>query len=627
MFKNQKINGKIKYVTKTEMKKQQRRARKIVRQELVISREESRERAKKMLEFLKLVHPQNAKKGYVNAIEIKQLLRGDGATRSVDRYFNIYNLSSKETLERLTDRIEETFQFSHCMYYSLYTFDSKKEIQVPLIDENGRETYEYKRVFKITNENAVETSVLPIDFDNISEEEMREKLSFFHSLNIKPIVIFSGHGYQMLILLKKQRKAKNTFKEFTRKLLELNLQADASVDNVSQVFRMPFSRNCKSYSSEFRQYKPNDPEAIETEIVEMSYERYDYQEVMKKLDEEIRKRKEAEQVETTRRNEEDVEFIEEKVSDNIVYRSINEVDENSEHRELEEYYLLNFSLLPKVVQKILEGVEEGYRNSARLFLTIHLLKKYKIDQEKVREIILKLNERSKPSEDVSVVEEEFERFINNYSYYHQGYYDQNLIEKYGALHEIEIKKDFEEVKINNKVITSFHKIDHKSFPIYLALKMLEFETNRFEFSQREIAERLDVSLRTVSRNLQSLIRTSVVLKSKNWGGKGRLALYKLNPYFSKTKGYTALNVTLAEHMLEKLNAIEMILYTFLLYKVRSMKETSLYTTQDTIAEELELDRTTISKTTDQLALKRYIEKETIRREDSTLKSTYILKRN
>ena len=56
-------------------------------------------------------------------------------------------------MEVLTNSIYETSCFSHCCYYSLYTFDNLKEVRVPMTDSNGRKTYEHKPVKKIVEGN------------------------------------------------------------------------------------------------------------------------------------------------------------------------------------------------------------------------------------------------------------------------------------------------------------------------------------------------------------------------------------------------------------------------------------------------------------------------------------------
>lgn len=619
------INGRVNFVTKKELKKINKKARKIERVELRISKEESYERAKQMLEFLKLIHPGNTNDGFLNPIELKFLLRGDGITTSLGGFFSLYNLDSERELDRLSKRIEDSFKFSHCMYFSLYTYDRKKEVKVKIEGPDGKQTFEHKPLNNITRENAVETWVLPMDFDNVSREDYERYRDYFSHLGIQTLSVFTGHGYQLYVLLKKPVKSKNAFEKFTTKLLELGLPVDGSITDPSRVFRMPFSRNCKGYSIEFESYRPNSPVAIETKVIDWTTERYEYKEVMGILDGEIKRMN-------------DVPFSQDKPLNRVpmekVVNTPEEIqkpletisEDNTFYQEL--YKHLDFSNQPLNVQNILKGARKGYRNSCLMYLVPYVNKVLGLTQTEAKETLLIFNKLCSPSLPDEVVVSEYYRISDNYGQYNRGLYTDEMSKEFGR-EELDtlIKTDFDKIHFDNEVIKQFNKIHHSSIRLYLALKLLEIEQGKegLSFTKEEIALAAGVSEKTVQRYMRELTKRSLALKVKVANNKGTKDAYKINKYGAYKNGFTQISKLLAKDMIRTLQPSELVLYIVLYSKAKGMNKVNIFTSQEKLALAIGSDQTRISRITDKLKEQGYIRKTTTMSIQNRKKTTYVLR--
>ena len=142
----------------------------------------------------------------------------------------------------------------------------------------------------MSKEIQIQNWVLPIDIDGISREEYEEYRGYLKGLGFETVGEKTGNGYQMLILLDKPFKMKKLYQDFTSKLHKLIPAIDTSVNVATQVFRAPFTRNCKEYSNQFIYYKPYDPEAKEVVILDWTRKRYSKKTVFEILDAEIEKK-------------------------------------------------------------------------------------------------------------------------------------------------------------------------------------------------------------------------------------------------------------------------------------------------------------------------------------------------
>lgn len=618
-------SGKVQFISKSEMKNITKKARKIERPELIISKEESYLRAQKMIEFLSLTHPQNVGEGFKNPIEIKFLLRGEGSTTSLGSHFSLYRLDSESELEHLAKKIEENSKFSHCMYVSLFTYNKDKEVKVPITDKNGKSTFEHKKLHKIVRENAVETSVLPMDLDKITYEEYQYNREYFKKLGIDTTGIYTGYGYQMYILLKKPIKTKKVFEEFTTRLMKLGIPVDPSITDPSRVFRMPYSRNCKSYSSDFVYYSPYNAAGIETTVVDWSVQRYDHKDIFKILDEEYQRLNRSEVVETP--NNEVSEVTTNKVL--VETKRAEKLNSNDISKYEELYKHLVYSELPLNIQKMLRGTVEGYRNLCVLYLTQYINKVLGLTQEQAVETLQTFNNLCSPSMPDDKLKSDYYRVSEVYAHYNKGMYGPKMVEMFGP-EELDtlISADFDEILFDNEVIKQFNDIPHTAIKIYLTMKLMEIDLETKEFTKEEIVTAANISMSTLERNIKELTKRSIVVNAKNvskkLGGKKRL---KINIYGAFINGFTKLSRPLVKDMLRELHPTELALYVYFMSKAKGMDKTMVFTSQKKIAEDTGLTQQNVSLVTENLKEKHYIRKKTIMSNQNRKKTTYTLRMN
>lgn len=621
------VNGLIQFVKSNELKNVTKKAKKIERPELQLTLEESKQRASNIIKFLKLVHPGNVGNGFMKAIEIKFLLRGEGASHSFYKPTLLFGLDSEKTEDVLADAIHETSSFSHCCYYSLYTFDNKKEVRVQVTDNNGRKTYEHKPVKKIVEGNTYETWVLPIDIDGISREEYEEYRGYLLNLGIETIGEKTGNGYQLLVLLDKPLKIKKLYQEFTSKLRKLIPAVDASIDVPTQVFRLPYTRNCKEYSNQFLYYKPYDPQAKEVVILDWTEERYPKKVIFDILDKEIAKKLGADVPTRSKTDDsEDVEGRTPKYTVEVLSSRKMAISGDKTYQDL--YKHVDFGQLPLNIQNILKGTTEGFRNKCVLYLTPFFNKVLGLTQEQALATLETFNNLCTPAKPFSVVKSDYYRFSEEYGDYKKGSYEPEMIQEFGK-EEMDtlIRSDFDKILFDNEVIKKFNVIHHSAIQIYLAMKLLEIESDleKKSFTKEEIAVAARVSPKTVQRYIRELTKYSIVVNVKGNNKQGIKKGYKINEYGQYINGFTKLNKSLVKTMLMELTPSEMVVYTYMMCKVGATDSTLVFTSQKQIALAHDLTQQAISLITESLKEKKYIRKKTFMGKQHRKKTTYTLR--
>lgn len=623
------VNGLIKYVSLTEMKSKVKKAKKIERPELQYTKEEAKMRAENLINFLKLVHPGNVGSGYKKPIEIKFLLRGEGVTRNFYKPTMLFRLDDEKTLEVLTEALYQTSPFSHCCYYSLYTFDNKKEVRKPTVDSNGLPTYEYKAKNTIVDGNTCETWALPIDMDRISREEYTEYRGILLNLGIETIGLSSGFGYQALILMDRPVQDKTLYQEFTTKIKKIIPAADENINVATQVFRSPYSRNCKEYSDQFKYYKPNDPQPREVTVLDWTVKRYSKEEVFAILDAEIERiygKSEPESPENAiceAPEERTVETSSNNVTVRVSKRS-GVITNGKTYQDL--YQHLNFNSMPLNIQNILKGTTEGLRNKCVLYLTPFLNKILGLTQEQALETLEVFNELCTPVKSFATVKSDYYRFSEKYADFTKGIYEPEMAQEFGKEEiDVLIQTNFDKIRFDNEVIKKFNEIHHSAIPLYLAMCFLEIELRKESFTKEEIAETARVSVRTVERYIKELTKHSIVVNVKGNNKLGIKKGYKINKYGQYLNGFTKLGKHLVRSMLMDLEATEIVIYTYMMFKVGSMNAAFLFTSQMKMSLEVGLDQSAISKITDRLKEKNYIFKKTTPGKQNRKRTTYTLR--
>lgn len=150
-----------------------------------------------------------------------------------------------------------------CLYYGVFDFNKS--------DGSNR----------VNNKNAVFTTLLPIDFDNITESQYLEVKDMLDKLSLKTVNISTGHGYQMIILLNHKVHDKEILKKFTNLLLSKGFPCDSAITDAARIMRLPFTFNCKCLDKASKYYGKEEP--IPIKLIGSTEDRYSLDYVLGQL--------------------------------------------------------------------------------------------------------------------------------------------------------------------------------------------------------------------------------------------------------------------------------------------------------------------------------------------------------
>lgn len=602
----------------------------IKRKELMVSSEELNQKGKEMFRFLSLIHPSAAtdekNKG---AIEVRFLLRGEFGTIGLNS-FNTWGSEEKDELQ-LVKKLEEYNGFSCCTYYSLYTYDYHQEV-------------DGKKPRKIQKASALYTEALAIDFDGLSEEEFLNEKQRLVELGIKTLDMFSGHGYQSIVLLNEKCHDITLLEKFTKLLLQKGFKVDEKMIDPARIFRMPFTFNCKAFCKGDKYYNPENPTGIPTFIYAEIDKRYAVSEVFDKLStledkpfdtsdmehlleafggkdekvapvametkrevkkEEIKKTKAPKKTETKKEKK------------NV------EIKTKDEFKEL--YKHLEFDKLPQAIQDMLMGTPHGLRNDVLLFIIPFLRNSLGLGVKEIIETLEIWGEHCDPQISKEEIRSEVLRLGAYDLQAKYGRYTEGLEEFYGPL-VIEEWIDDDEIIIMNEFFDKLKAVSDGAVQLYLAIRLLEHLDEKQNFTKEEICEFMGISESTFKRYASSATKESLITKKKKnvYKKEGQTYEYYANPFLSPSKGFTRIKSSLIQTLLrERFTGGEVSFYLYVKYQTNNKNKTC-FTSQTKLAEALgKKSHSTISKMTDTLHAKRFIRKKT-EKKGRMLHSTYRL---
>lgn len=616
-MKNYYANGMVVYTTKEKKKNFEKKAQKIIREELKITIEEARELARAKVNILKLIHPKNVGKGFKNGIEIKFLLRGEGQTISLPN-LTLYRLDDENEIEKYAQKIHEYSQFAHCEYYSLYTYDNTVEVDVATnkIGPDGKNVIVKAPAHQIQRGNAVETHVLPFDMDNVSKEEYEAFQAFLNGLGINILAEKTGGGYQGLILLKKAVKQKTLFKKFTDLLLKLGWNIDASIIDPERVFRSFYSHNAKEFSSSFKNYKPNGAKLVSTEIVSYTEDRYELKYVLKLLESCLKREKTKDVVTVPKKKKEKIETV-------MDILEVTEKPTNKVKNGLAaEYEFINFDTQPQHVKNILSGAPEGYRNASVLYLTNYLNNHLGLSPEQALETLKTFNKQCSPSMPETKLKSDYYRISDKYGHYKNGLYTTEMAKVFGQIdNDTIIRANFDKIKVERNMILKVGEIGSTAFKMYMTMLYIEIKSKKEVISRKELADMMGVSEKTVSRAFEKLSAVKKVLSVT----VNRKIHYKINPWARYDGGFVLFNKLLVKDMINELSEEQTAIYSVMYFLAKMFESTMLLTSQEHLASILNLNQPRISQLTDELEKKEYIYKKTFITKNHKKKSEYVLR--
>ncbi|WP_091013345.1 hypothetical protein [Paenibacillus amylolyticus] len=278
-------------------------------------------------------------------------------------------------------------------------------------------------------------------------------------LDIETIDVFSGHGWQSIILLNHRVTDKEILKKFTGLMLAKGFRVDSAIVDASRVLRMPYSFNCKALDKKSKYYDSINPKIIATTDHFWTERRYHVADVFGKLN------NLPDVVEqTTPLTEIDLETIptapisnaERKAEKNKAKKEIEiaEITQIDVDHLKAVYSMLDFKRLPLAIQKILAGSQAGLRNKVMFFIIPFLRNKLGLDIQTIRTTMILWGERCSPILDADEIRKEVGRIYGLGFKGGHGVYTQELFQAYGYL-DFDQYKIKDEIKITNSFFEGF----------------------------------------------------------------------------------------------------------------------------------------------------------------------------
>lgn len=545
----------------------------------------------KQIRFLKAVYPWLSEDNYQDgAIELRPIKRDKDA--KYIRSYNTWRLEEKD-INSLREFLKLINGQGYCLYYSLFSFD--------YTNTSGKEKG------KINKDNALYTSVLGADFDNITWEEFQEEKKKLNSLGIETLDIFTGHGFQSLILLKEKVYDKEIIKKYTELLISKGFKADGTIVDCARVFRMPYSFNCKSLDAKNKHFGEGIVPTTDVNWTEKRYHLIDIFKALNTLPTVIEQSNELTELDIETIKTEPVTIAEKKVQ----FDKIKEI-KNIKIENLNTLYgeSIDVERLPEPIQKMLQGSQSGLRNKVMLFIIPFLRNSLGLNIQTIKGILTIWGSLCTPNLNKEHIEKEVDRIYSYGFKGQQGKYTEELRKAYGYLEFNKFTRQ-NKILIPNSIFSDFDVINDGAVKIYLSLKLAEQVDGIKEFTQKEILKHAEIGRATFYRNVTDLLAMGYLCKKRANRRQGEEYIYYINPYFSSIDGFTMLENAVVKLMLSELTDGEMKLYSYLCMMIGSSKN-DCWASQKYLSKKIgKKGHSAISKMTDELVKKKYITKKTI----------------
>lgn len=601
--------------------------------------EEIDAKVEEIFKFLFKVHPELASMRYTYtgtkdiAIHLRAIFRDtkeeeEAIKSSGKNYYSCYyqnifrfNDKGKNNLRDFIRSLNNTGR-AYCLYYGVYSLNDA----IAGTDKIEKRREENKRFVKnsLTTKNAQGTHILIADFDHVEYEEFIEIKKIFP---FETIDIFTGHGFQSIILLDKYTRDLQVLENFVFEMYKRGFNVDLVARDIARIMRMPYMWNAKEHSTDVN------GSIWETFILNDTNCRYSIEEVFNLLNKlpvvrEIDYDKITKEKSNKKTNQ---KLVEHEFIDEIVVDTKNDVDIEFLRQH---YPQINVDSLKQPIQLLLQGFRKGYAEHSVMFLT-NYFSEYGYDVDIIQSILLTLSTLN--TYDYawreSIVLKKVSTFYDyvNKEYSTVSIYNKHLQEEYGQL---DLKEEFEfirrnKIKISNKFFKdlripdmSSNKLKASITPtamyLYFVLLVDSFRFNRDTYSKDEIVELTGLSDKTVRIALKPLVKHSYIIKNNDYNPRiGKTKKYKLALalHSGAKNNFTLVNVGDIENligkvMLDKLNEREFQLCVYFLYKIYQGVDSITLSQQD-IAMDLLISRPTIVATLKSLDEKGLLNREKI----------------
>lgn len=548
----------------------------------------------KQVRFLKTVYPWLSEDNYQDGcIELRPIKR-DKEAKYV-RSYNTWRLEEKD-INSLRDFLKLINGQGYCLYYSLFAFDYTKT--------SG------KQKGKINNQNALYTSILGMDFDDMTLEEFQSEKKKLIDLGLETIDIFTGHGFQSIILLKEKVYDKEIIKKFTELLISKGFKVDGAIADCARVFRMPFSFNCKSLDIKNKHFGQGIKPTIVINWTEKRYNLVDVFKSLNTLPTVIEQTNPLNEIDIKTIKIEQVTIAEKKVQLDRI-KEIKNIKIENLNTLYSEY--IDFERLPEPIQKMLKGTQSGLRNKVMLFIIPFFRNTLGLNIQTIKAILTIWGSLCTPNLNKEHIEKEVDRIYKYGFKGQQGKYTEELRKAYGYLEFNKFTRQ-NKILIPNSLFSDFDVISDGAVKIYLSMKLTEQIEGIKEFTQKEILECAEIGRATFYRNVTDLLAMGYLCKKRTNRRNGEEYIYYINPYFSSIAGFTMLENAVLKLMLSELTDGEMKLYSYLCFMIGSTKS-DCWASQKYLAMKIgKKGHNAISMMTDNLQSKKYITKKTLNKD-------------
>lgn len=576
---------------------------------------------KKQVRFLKAVYPflDELETYSEGAMEIRPIKRDmENLKKDFKKSYNAWHMGEKDISE-LEDFMLNITGKGYCIYYSAYAFD----YHLDCLKTDGKKFQKGK----INNQNALFTTILAIDFDSMTYEEFEKEKAKLIALDIETIDIFTGHGFQSIILLEHKVYDKNILNDFTKLLESRGFKVDASIVDSARLLRLPYTFNCKALDPKQTEYYSKDnPQIYPTVDISWTERRYHIQDIFNKISSMENLKDSYKEIDLDNVNIKNI------ITETKETKAITTVKKQRETKEIKikientkEHYpmITDFDALPDPVKLMLSRTKQGLRNQVIMFLVPFFRNTLGYNIQTIKQIMVVWGEHCIPKMSKESVEIDVDRIYKKDFKGSYGKYTEELRKEFGYL-EFSKYTRHNKIVIPNSIFEDFDIISDGAVKIYMAMKLANSLENINEFTKDDIQKYADISERTVERNIKDLVNLGYICKRKENRRIGDKYIYYINPYFSSIDGYTMIENGIIELLMMKLTDGELKLYTYICSMIGRGKG-DCWASQKYLAKKIgKSGQSSISKMTDSMVEKKVINKTTYINNDNIKHCKYNL---
>ena len=558
----------------------------------------------KQVRFLKAIYPwlEELETYSEGAMEIRPIKRDViNLKKDFKKSYNAWHMREKDIAELEEFMLNITGK-GYCIYYSSYAFDYHLECY----KEDGKK---FKKG-TVNKQNAIFTTILPIDFDNMTYEEFEEEKAKLTALGIETIDVYSGHGFQSIILLEHKVYDTNLIGDFTKLLDSRGFKVDLSIVDSARILRLPYTFNCKALDpNQTEYYNPINPEIFPTTDINWTEKRYHVQDIFNRIStmENLKDSYKEIDLDTIKIKDIAIESGAPTVTTVKKQREVKELKIKIENTKSKYPMINNFDALPDPIKKMLTNTPNGLRNQTIMFLVPFFRNTLGLNIQTIKQIMVVWGEHCTPKMSRESVEMDVDRIYKKGFKGGFGKYTTELRKAYGYLEFSKYTRN-NKIVIPNTIFEDFDVISDGAVKIYLAMKLANSLENIEEFTKEDIQKYADISERTVERNIKDLVSLGYICKRKENRRIGDKYIYYINPYFSSIDGYTMLENGIIELLMMKLTDGELKLYTYMCSMIGRSKG-DCWASQKYLAKKIgKAGQSSISKMTDSMVEKKAINK-------------------